>query len=42
MVVQGRAIREEQAGLRVLVDLRRMDKASAVKTLESIISRLMA
>ncbi|WP_366511744.1 PAS domain-containing protein [Mesorhizobium sp.] len=40
MVIQGRAIREEQDGLRVLVDLRKTDKASAVKTLEGIISRL--
>lgn len=40
LVVQGNAIREEQAGLRVLVDLRKTDKASAVKTLESIIARL--
>jgi len=40
MVVQGRAVREEQTGLRVLVDLRKTDKASAVKALERIISRL--
>src|SRR5262249_27320558 len=40
MVVQGGAIREEHAGVRVLVDLHKTDKASAVRTLESIISRL--
>lgn len=40
MVLQGTAIREEKAGLRVLVDLRKTDRASAVKTLESIVSRL--
>ncbi|MDW6024352.1 adenylate/guanylate cyclase domain-containing protein [Mesorhizobium sp. BAC0120] len=40
LIVEGSAIREEQAGLRVLVDLRKTDKASAVRTLESIISRL--
>ncbi|SIT59385.1 putative Adenylate cyclase [Mesorhizobium prunaredense] len=42
MVLQGTAIREEEAGLRVLVDLRKTDRASAVKTLESIVSRLKA
>jgi class 3 adenylate cyclase len=40
MVVQGKAIREDHAGVRVLVDLRKTDKASAVRTLEGVISRL--
>ncbi|HWK64214.1 MAG TPA: PAS domain-containing protein [Rhizobiaceae bacterium] len=40
MVVEGRAIREEQAGLRVLVDLCKTDKATAVRTLQDIISRI--
>jgi hypothetical protein len=40
LIRQGQAIREEQAGLRVLVDLEKLDKAKAVKALESILSRL--
>lgn len=40
MVVQGRAIREEQNGMKVLLDLHKLDKASAVKTLENILLRL--
>lgn len=40
MVVQGRAIREEQDGLRVLLDLQKLDKPSAVRTLENILARL--
>jgi adenylate cyclase len=33
-------IRAEQDGLRVFVDLHKLDKTSAVDTLESILSRL--
>jgi adenylate cyclase len=33
-------IREEKEGLRVFLDFQRMDKASAVETLESILSRI--
>jgi PAS domain S-box-containing protein len=40
MVVQGRAIREEQDGLKVLVDFQNLDKDKAIKALESILSRL--
>ncbi len=40
MVEHGKAIREEQDGLRILLDLQKLDKASAVKTLEGILSRL--
>lgn len=40
MVQHGKAIREEQDGLRILLDLQKLDKASAVKTLEGILSRL--
>lgn len=40
MVVQGRAIREEQNGMKVLLDLQKLDKESAVKTLENILLRL--
>jgi adenylate cyclase len=40
LIRQGQAIREEHAGLRVLVDLEKLDKAKAVKALESILSRL--
>jgi adenylate cyclase len=39
---QRRLIREEQDGLRVFLDLQKLDKASAVRTLESILSRLRA
>jgi adenylate cyclase len=35
-----RLIREEQEGLRVFLDLQKLDKTSAVHTLESILSRL--
>jgi adenylate cyclase len=40
LVEQGRAIHEEQEGLRVLVDLQKLDKIKAVKALEGILSRL--
>jgi PAS domain S-box-containing protein len=40
MVEHGKAIREEQDGLRILLDLQKLDKASAIKTLEGILSRL--
>ena len=40
LIELGQAIREEQAGLRVLVDLQKLDKAEAIKTLENILSRL--
>lgn len=40
MVEQGKAIREEQDGMKVLLDLQKLDKASAVKALENILSRL--
>jgi adenylate cyclase len=37
---EGRVIQEEQDGLRIFLDLQRLDKASAAKTLKSILSRL--
>lgn len=40
MVGQGKAIREEQDGMRVLLDLQKLDKARAIKALENILSRL--
>ena len=40
LVAQGRTIHEEQTGLRVLVDFQKLDKAKAVKALESILARL--
>jgi len=40
MIEQGTAIREEQDGLKVLVDLHKLRKADAVRALESIVSRL--
>jgi PAS domain S-box-containing protein len=40
LVEQGRAIREEQEGLRLFVDLRKLDKVKAVKALQGVLSRL--
>jgi adenylate cyclase len=40
LVEQGRAIHEEQGGLRVLVDLQKLNRVEAVKALENILSRL--
>jgi PAS domain S-box-containing protein len=40
LVGEGRAIREEQAGLRVFLDLQTVDKASAARALEGILLRL--
>jgi adenylate cyclase len=42
LIAQGRAIHEEQDGLRVLVDFQKLDKTKAVKTLEGILTRLKA
>jgi len=42
LIAEGRAIHEEQDGLRVLVDLQKLDKAKAVKALEGILIRLKA
>jgi adenylate cyclase len=40
LVAQGQAILEEQDGLRLLVDLQKLDKEKAVKSLESVLARL--
>jgi PAS domain S-box-containing protein len=40
LVAQGQAIHEEQDGLRLLVDLQKLDKEKAVKALESVLTRL--
>jgi class 3 adenylate cyclase len=40
MVGQGKVIREEQEGLRVLLDLQRLDRGRAIEALGNIISRL--
>jgi class 3 adenylate cyclase len=40
LVAEGRAIHEEQDGLKLLVDLRKLDKEKAVKALESVLTRL--
>jgi adenylate cyclase len=40
LVAQGRAIHEEQDGLKLLVDLQKLDKERAVKALESVLTRL--
>jgi adenylate cyclase len=39
-IVEPQLIREEQDGFRVFLDLGKLDKASAVQTLETILSRL--
>jgi hypothetical protein len=41
-VEQGRVIREERDGVRILLDLERRDKAGAMEALESVLSRLRA
>lgn len=40
LVVQGKAIREEQDGMRIFLDLQKVDKARAGEALEKILSRL--
>ena len=40
LVAEGRAIHEEHDGLKLLVDLQKLDKEKAVKTLESVLTRL--
>jgi adenylate cyclase len=40
LVEQGIVIREERDGFRFLLDLQKHDKAGAIKTLETILSRL--
>ena len=40
MIERGMAIREEQDGFKVVVDLHKLGKADAVRALESIVSRL--
>src|SRR5262245_39919194 len=40
LIAPNKVIREEKDGLRVFVDLQKMDKASAVETLEDILSRI--
>jgi len=40
LIAQGRTIHEEQDGLRVLVDFQKLDRARAVRALESILRRL--
>jgi adenylate cyclase len=39
-VAQGRAILEEQDGLRIVIDLQKLDKEKAVKALERVFTRL--
>ena len=38
---QGRMIQEEQDGMRILLDLEKIDKTAALQALDSIISRLI-
>ena len=40
LVAEGRAIREEQDGLRLLIDLQKLDKEKVMKALESVLMRL--
>ena len=40
LVDEGKVIREERDGVRILLDLERQDKAGALKALESVLSRL--
>jgi adenylate cyclase len=40
LVAQGQAIHEEQDGLRLFVDLQRLDKGKAVEALENVLTRL--
>jgi adenylate cyclase len=40
LIAEGRAIHEEQEGLRVFIDLQKLDKAKAVIALEGIVARL--
>jgi len=39
-VVQGRIIRKEQDGIRVLVELKKGDKADAIKAIKDVLSQL--
>ena len=38
---QGRMIQEEQDGMRIVLDLEKIDKTAALQALDSIISRLI-
>jgi adenylate cyclase len=40
LVGEGRVIREEEEGLRLLLDLQKQDKASAIRMMEAVIARL--
>ena len=40
LVEQGRIIRKEQGGVRVLVDLTNGDKANAIEAVEDVLSQL--
>jgi adenylate cyclase len=42
LIEQGRVIREERDGVRILLNLGRQDKAAALQALESVLSRLRA
>ena len=40
LVAQGRIIRKEQDGLRILLDLDKQDRASAIQAIKDILSQL--
>ena len=42
LVSEGSVIREEDDGLRILLDLQRQDKARAIRKMENVLSRLRA
>jgi class 3 adenylate cyclase/PAS domain-containing protein len=42
LVGDGRVIREEEDGLRILLDLQKQGKAQAIKTMEAVLTRLRA
>jgi hypothetical protein len=42
LVQEGSVIREEDDGLRILLDLQKQDKARAIKAMEAVLTRLRA
>ena len=42
LVTEGNVIREEEDGLRILLDLQRQDKAQVIRKMEAVLSRLRA
>ncbi len=40
LAAQGRIIQEEEDGVRILIDLKKGDKAAAIQAIENVLSRL--